>query len=438
MSRITPDRVSATLLPAFALSLNCPTASAIASTPDITAMGAMVLSAPARSLEAPVARPMPTADAFALSVRFSAAPAAAAASRAWAWNASVACRQLVATFDMPLKRLCFILLHEPMAPLMELMPMATGPAAAAAAASPATNTFVPSGSSEKCLVRSDTMSASPLIAGASESANSAPNTCALLRRSWMAPEKPWHLASASLAASPAWPHWSDTPFQAFSDISRLVLSPSMVCMRPRIACFWRTELILRLFRVESADPPCSSMPLSPWMNATSALTGSFFHVVANWDALMPATLANPSSLSPPDPTADSMSDMVLEMAVPADSAPWPVDATEVASASSSVAENPEIVPIEAMRVVTFMMRDSMVAELLPRRTSASPNFGKSSALMSFRIPWSWPRLVAAPSVSRSVAMSRLETVLAKSSSLSVATPSWPPMASISRSWSAVV
>ena len=133
-----------------------------------------------------------------------------------------------------------------------------------------------------------------------------------------------------------------------------------------------------------------------------------------------------------------MSDMVFEMAVPADSAPWPVDATDVARAKSSVAEKPEIVPMDAMRVVTFMMRDSMVAELFPRRTSASPNFGKSSALMSFRMPWSWPRFVAAPSVSRSVAMSRLDTVFAKSSSLSVATPSWPPMASISRSWSAVV
>ena len=260
---------------------------------------------------------------------------------------------------------------------------------------------------------------------------STPSTSTLLRRSWIAPEKPSALAAASRAASPAAPHSSVMPFHASSDISRLSFKPPMVCIRPSMACFCRTLVIFNPSSVPSAEPPSSSMRFKPSMKALSASEGVSFHACANSDEVMPATDAKPASLSPPDATADSMSDMVLLIAVPAASAPWPVAATAVDQARSSVAENPVMVPMDAMRSMTSMILSSSVALLLPRRTSASPKLSKSSSPMSLRMPASWPSCSAALSASRLVAISRFETVVAKPSSLSVATPSWPPMASIS-------
>ena len=84
-----------------------------------------------------------------------------------------------------------------------------------------------------------------------------------------------------------------------------------------------------------------------------------------------------------------------------------------------------------------MMSVSVDAPLLPRRTSESPNDTMSSLVRCMML-LRWPSPSAADSVSRSVAMSRFETTVENVSRFSTATPSSPPMAWISRIWSALV
>ena len=171
------------------------------------------------------------------------------------------------------------------------------------------------------------------------------------------------------------------------------------------------------------------------MNWRNVPLGSVFQELANSSALTPATAAQPSRASPPPATACSIMLMVLDMAVPAASQFWPVEAMAVAQASVCAVENPYIEAAAPMRLVMLTMEDSCVGMLLPRRTSASPKrfTSPSPQCMTFD---SWPMAVAMDSASMSVAMSRLETTSPKFSNSPTAMPSWPPRASISRMVSA--
>ena len=90
---------------------------------------------------------------------------------------------------------------------------------------------------------------------------------------------------------------------------------------------------------------------------------------------------------------------------------------------------PEMVPMDAMRIITFMILSSCVAELLPSLTSASENASMEPGpdwrlwSMSFMIADSWPRLADMVSVSRLVAMSRFDTTCPNFSRFCTCTPS---------------
>ena len=314
----------------------------------------------------------------------------------------------------------------------------SGPTAAVMPPIAEMNVWTSSGSSTNHSVASPRTSARRSMNGTRLSPTSDPSTCAMFCRRDRDPEKPSAFLLASLAASPASPHWSLTPFHASLDMRRLSSSPPMVCMRPSMACTCLVAVIPSSESVAVADPPSSSMPFSPSMKERMAVDGSLSHAEANSCALMPDTSAKAIRESPPDATADSMSAMVLLIAVPAASAFWPVDAIEDAQARTSGVDMPMMDAMEPMRFAMSMICDSVDAPLLPRRTSASENCGIVAPLRSFMMLSSWPSAVAAVSASRSVATSRFETVSAKVCRSSVATPSSPPMAWIWRIWSALV
>ena len=108
-----------------------------------------------------------------------------------------------------------------------------------------------------------------------------------------------------------------------------------------------------------------------------------------------------------------------------------------ARARTSGVDMPTMDAMEPIRVATSMMSVSVDAPLLPRRTSESPNDTMSSLVRCMML-LRWPSPSAADSVSRSVAMSRFETTVENVSRFSTAMPSSPPMAWISRIWSALV
>ena len=213
------------------------------------------------------------------------------------------------------------------------------------------------------------------------------------------------------------------------DICRLSSKPPTVCIRPSMACFWRTAVIPMPWSTESAEPPDASMSLSPSMNAfiaevgsdsqvfvkssavmwaTSAIicsdslaesiepesssnvsSASDAHASVNSSADLPARLAKMVSWSPPSCTAALMASklvsmeppaaatavskklIVREIAVPAASAFCPVLAMLLDHASKSDADMPTMLPIEPMRSAMLTISDSVDAPLLPRRTSAS-------------------------------------------------------------------
>ena len=126
-----------------------------------------------------------------------------------------------------------------------------------------------------------------------------PAFCAMLSSCERVPDRPSAFLFASFAASPALPHWSETPSHASRLICRLSVrletpSPvlSMTCMRPMMACFWRTAVIFRPASVASAEPPFSSTWFSPRIHAMRADVGSFSHALAKSSALICATSAN--------------------------------------------------------------------------------------------------------------------------------------------------
>ena len=188
----------------------------------------------------------------------------------------------------------------------------------------------------------------------------------------------------------------------------------------------------RSTRVASAEPPLSSIPLRPSTNAFSTAVGSLSHAALKSSADICDVLAKASSESPPCATAVSILDIVLLMAVPADSAFWPVDAMDEAHARMSGVLMPMMEPMEPIRLAMSMICDSVDAPLFPRRTSESENAGMWLSSRSSRMFASCPRAVAASSALRSVATSMFETVVANVSSASVAIPSSPPIAWMDR------
>ena len=176
------------------------------------------------------------------------------------------------------------------------------------------------------------------------------------------------------------------------------------------------------------------------MNALNASTGCSSHALANasaWSALPYATSANALRASPPFATADSISENVFAIAVPAASVFMPVDAMLDDRARISGTVMPTMVPIEPMRVAMSTIWSSVDAPLLPSRTSASAYLSYSSAVMWVMFA-SLPSDDAASSVLRFVATSRFDTVSENARRSSVATPSSPPIAIICIICSALV
>ena len=212
----------------------------------------------------------------------------------------------------------------------------------------------------------------------------------------------------------------------------------LTCTRPSMACLCLTSFIPRSESVLSTEPPASSILVSPSTNDFIASDGSSFQCFANWSADSPEMLANCSSLSPPLATAVSMLAIVRENAVPAASDPCPVDARAVDHASIWSVVNPTMFPSEPILVVMSRMSDSSAALLLPSLVSEFANESYSSDVMCVMLA-SWPSSCAACWASvMLVAMLMFDIARENASRLPVAMPSCPPIASMSRIWSADV
>ena len=74
------------------------------------------------------------------------------------------------------------------------------------------------------------------IAGMKPSPSDAARLLALFFMMASEPENPSDFFAASTAASPASPHWSETPFHASLDMTRALSSVSTVFERPRRVC----------------------------------------------------------------------------------------------------------------------------------------------------------------------------------------------------------
>ncbi len=115
-------------------------------------------------------------------------------------------------------------------------------------------------------------------------------------------------------------------------------------------------------------------------------------------------------------------------AVPPASAWTPTDDMAVPMASTSACVKPAILPAPAMRSAKAAMSRSVVAKLLPRSTMVLPRRWLFSPMSSVSMPKMLAmraKLKAASSVVRLVATPRSATVLVKSTSASLPTPSCP-------------
>ena len=148
------------------------------------------------------------------------------------------------------------------------------------------------------------------------------------------------------------------------------------------------------------------------------------HAVVNSSALMPATRAKVSRVSPPLLAARSMALSVWVMAVPPASASMPTELIAVASARICASLMPASLPAEASLVAISSISLSVVAKLLPSATSDEPRRDVASSPLPM-ILVSRAIATAASSAVRLVLSPRSSIVRVKLAIFSVATPSCP-------------
>ena len=112
---------------------------------------------------------------------------------------------------------------------------------------------------------------------------------------------------------------------------------------------------------------------NPLRNASVAPLASVSNFCLNSLADIPATFANPSSLSPPLAQAFSNLDSKLLNAVPPASASIPNDDIVPAQAIISASVIPTCLPVPAILNPIVSISDSVVARLLPKLTIVDPN-----------------------------------------------------------------
>ena len=271
---------------------------------------------------------------------------------------------------------------------------------------------------------------------------------AWFRSFWIEPEKPSDFFSASRMASPAWTilpcMFVGMPFHASFDIWSAWASvfassePFAIWFaRPSRSCLSRTLLMPRSLRTWLTEPPLFWISPRPCTNRYIVPLASSPNDFLNSCTLMPATSAHFFSCSSLPLTAVSMLDMKRIIDEPAASAFWPVADAAAAHASIWSGDMPTTFAMPMNLFVRFMTSDSITGMLFPRRTSASPKLSYSSSVMPMTVAI-LPSCSEISSDCMFVAMSKFDTVWANDSRDSYAMPSCPPIASISRIWSAVV
>ena len=172
-----------------------------------------------------------------------------------------------------------------------------------------------------------------------------------------------------------------------------------------------------------SPPFCASF--IPNNTACIAPAASVSHAFLNCSALIPAVCAHTFIFSLPNATLLSISDMIVDIAVPPASASIPTleRLADIASIWSSVI--PICVPAPAIRIAIFIISASVVAELFPSATSVSPKFLYSSAVIPV-IFANCASSVDAVSASKLVDISKSAIIPAKFARSSAAIPSCPP------------
>ena len=173
------------------------------------------------------------------------------------------------------------------------------------------------------------------------------------------PEKPCDFFSASRAASPAssmpLPYVlrsvslpSNASFAIMSAWASILASPSAFAIwfaRPSMSCLSRTLLMPRSFSTWLTDPPDFWMLPKPSTKRNMVSLALFPNDVLNSSAVMPATFAQASRVSPPFVVAVSMFEMKRCIEEPAASAFCPVAEAAADHASISGAVMPTTLPM---------------------------------------------------------------------------------------------